>query len=294
MKIIDTHVHIWDLSRIRLPWLDNAGAVLNRSYLLSDYLNEWKQESRFQLDRVVYIEVDAAFFEKEKENSMLEDQILDRQSPIDAGIISGRLTDENFTDYLDRYSMPQIRGVRHVLHVPESPGGVCLKPVFLKNMQELGKRGLLFEACMRNEELGDLYETALQCPDTLIVLDHMGNVDPARIAEHSPENDRYRKQWCENMDRLASLDNVFCKVSGLNPEGGWTVEMLKPAVDYVLDCFGEDRVMYASNFPVCNISTGMRPWLAALDRITESRGDQFRRKLFSENARKVYFDAVEK
>jgi L-fuconolactonase len=123
----------------------------------------------------------------------------------------------------------------------------------------------------------------------MIVLDHMGNVEAEKIADPSPANDAYREAWYKNMDRLASLDNVICKVSGLNPVGNWTDHTLRPAVDYVLDTFGENRVMYASNYPVCNISTGMRPWLEALGRITEWRGEAFQKKLFSENARAVYF-----
>lgn len=54
---------------------------------------------------------------------------------------------------------------------------------------------------------------------------------------------------------------MVCKVSGLNPAGAWTDETLRPAVDICLDAFGGDRVMYASNFPVCNVATGMAPWI---------------------------------
>ena len=96
------------------------------------------------------------------------------------------------------------------------------------------------------------------------------------------------KKWITNVKNIASCENVICKVSGLNPEGAWDVQTLKPAVDIVLDAFGEDKVVYASNYPVCNNSTDMIPWIEALDEITKDRGEIFRRKLFYENAKNIY------
>ena len=81
---------------------------------------------------------------------------------------------------------------------------------------------------------------------------------------------------------------MVCKISGLNPKGEWSAETLKPAVDIALDYFGEDRVMFASNYPVCNIATGLSPWIEALMKITEERGSEFQNKLFRENAKRIY------
>ena len=101
---------------------------------------------------------------------------------------------------------------------------------------------------------------------TIAVLDHMGIVDPDIISRENPSEEEaaYRRAWTGNIRRLASLPNVVCKVSGLNPAGAWTDDTLRPAVDICLDAFGEDRVMYASNFPACNVATGMAPWIGAL------------------------------
>lgn len=77
--------------------------------------------------------------------------------------------------YLD---VASVKGVRQVLHVPEALPGTCLGEVFLENVRWLGEHGLVYEGCVRNGELGDLYEMARSCPGTIIVLDHMGIVDP--------------------------------------------------------------------------------------------------------------------
>jgi len=177
-----------------------------------------------------------------------------------------------------------------VLHVPEALPGTCLGQLFVENVRYLGKKGLVFEGCVRNAELGDLYETAKACPDTTIVLNHMGIVDPDIISVQTPseEEQQYKERWILNIRKLASLSNVVCKISGLNPKGEWSAETLKPAVDIALDYFGEDRVMFASNYPVCNIATGLSPWIEALMKITEGRGSEFQNKLFRENAKRIY------
>ena len=108
----------------------------------------------------------------------------------------------------------------------------------------------------------------------------MGIVDPDIISVQTPseEEQQYKERWILNIRKLASLSNVVCKISGLNPKGEWSAETLKPAVDIALDYFGEDRVMFA----------GLSPWIEALMKITEGRGSEFQNKLFRENAKRIY------
>lgn len=290
MKIIDTHLHIWNLAQLSLPWLDGEGPVLNRTYTLADYREALDGSPQYQVEGAVYVEVDCAESDKDRENAFIIGCCGDEESLFQGAILSGRLDKEGFREYLERYPSPFVKGVRQVLHVPEALPGTCLGQQFIENVQWLGQKGLIFEGCVRNPELGDLYETAAACPGTTIVLNHMGIVDPDIICAVNPTKEArmYRERWITNLEKLASLPNVVCKVSGLNPAGAWDDETLRPAVDIALDCFGEDRVMYASNFPVCNIATGMAPWIGALDRITRRRGEGFQKKLFSENARRIY------
>ena len=74
--------------------------------------------------------------------------------------ISGYLNEEGFKEYIDKYASEYVKGVRQVLHVPEALPGTCLGQLFVENVRYLGKKGLVFEGCVRNAELGDLYETA--------------------------------------------------------------------------------------------------------------------------------------
>ena len=290
MKIIDTHLHVWKLETMSLPWLEGMPSVWNRTYTEDDYKAAMKEKPVYQVAGAVYMEVDAAPHEKEKEFCFLKEQTDDRDSLIKGGIISGNLESEEFPLYMIRHDHPAVKGVRHVLHVDSSLPGTCLKQNFVRNIQELGNRGLVFEACMRIEELGDLYQLAVQCPRTNIILNHMGNVDAKTIymADKDPNAKVYREKWLAELRKLASLKNVVCKVSGLNPSGTWDIDTLRPAIDSVLDIFGEDHVMYGGNFPVCNVSMTVGRWIEVLDQITLDRSEVFRQKLFYENAERIY------
>lgn len=290
MKVIDTHLHIWNLEQFSLPWLNGLGEPLEKSYSEEDYLNELKGNADYQVEKAVYIEVDVAQDQKQQEAEFIIGKCRSQESIIMAAVISGNVSDPDFPAYLDMYKGSPIRGIRQVLHVDEAPRGMCLKTEFIRGIRELGERQLVFEACMRTPELADLCELAKQCPNTTIIMDHMGNIDAALIGKDAPtkEEKQVADEWIRNMEELAKCPNVICKVSGLNPAGEWDADLFRSAVNTVLDLFGEDRVIYASNYPVCQAFTGMLPWLKALDEITRERGERFRNKLFYENALRIY------
>lgn len=288
MEIIDTHLHTWDLSRFRLPWLDSEGPVLNRSWSLEDYA---KAADGYHIGRAVYIEVDVDHAERPMENEFVSGLIAGGGTVLAAASISGDLTSADFPSYLNRWgSLEGVRGFRQVLHVPSSPRGTCLSETYAANVRALGERGLLFEGCVRNPELHDLATLARRCPGTTMVLDHMGIVDADIIAQTKPDEDqrRYQERWKRNMDELGSLPNVACKISGLNPTGAWTTETLGRAVKVAIDSFAPDKLMFASNFPVLNVAMSLGEWINAMLDITSEMSVSDRDALFHGNAERIY------
>jgi len=157
----------------------------------------------------------------------------------------------------------------------------------------LGKRGLSFDLCMRPNELDDGVKLAELCEDTRFVVDHCGNADPNvfvpnaksdKPLSHSPV------QWKRSMEKLAGCPNTICKISGIVARApkGWKTELLAPVVNFCLDTFGSDRVVFGSDWPVCLLGAELQQWVAALREIVASRpkGDQL--KLWSGNAVKFY------
>jgi predicted TIM-barrel fold metal-dependent hydrolase len=293
ITIIDTHVHVWDLDRERLPWLDEEGPILKRNWLPRDYKKELRPENGYTLEQAIYIEVDRAHEERPQENHKAITLVDSLDTVFGGACISGTLTSPDFPGYISEWAeWPQIKGVRQVLHVPSSPPHACLTETFMNNVRLLGQKGLVYEACLRCEELGDLVTVAKECPGTTIVLDHMGIVDADIVGLPHPKGDdlTYRDTWRHNLRELGALPNVVCKVSGLNPQKEWSTESLARAVDVVLEAFDPGKVMFASNFPVLNVSMSLDRWITEMLTITADSGMSARAReaLFAENARRVY------
>jgi L-fuconolactonase len=136
---------------------------------------------------------------------------------------------------------------------------------------------------MRRTELGDAAKLIESCPDTRFILDHCGN-ESVLAKDHTP--------WKRLIDQVASKgDRVVCKVSGIvaSAKGhAWTEDDLAPVVNHVLDAFGPDRVMFGGDWPVCTLAATYRRWVEALQAIVATRPEIERRKLFHDNAVRLY------
>ena len=138
-----------------------------------------------------------------------------------------------------------------------------------------------FELCMRGEELADAATLASAVPDTQLVLDHVGN----------PTFDgRDLSQWRDGLAGVAEHENVVCKISGLleNVDDAARVTDFGAVVEHARACFGPDRIMFGSNWPVCTIHGSTRLWLESLQEITSSWSDSDRAALFEVNAARFY------
>jgi L-fuconolactonase len=120
------------------------------------------------------------------------------------------------------------------------------------------------------------------CPEVSFVLDHIGKPDI---------KGKMQEPWRSEIRALASLPNVVCKVSGMVTEAEpetWTTEDLRPYIEHVLEAFGEDRVMFGGDWPVVLMGSSYRRWVESLDQITVGLSDGAKRKLWNENARRIY------
>lgn len=278
VPIIDTHVHLWDLDRFRLPWLEEGGP-LDRDHLPEDYL---RAAEGLGVARAVYMEVDVDPAQHEAEAEYVVDLCRRRVGPLEGAVIGGRPAAEGFGAYLDRFrGCPEVKGVRQVLHGPGTPPGTCTAPEFVRGIRALGERGLSFDLCIRPGELGDAGRLVDDCPGTSFILDHCGNPS-VQTADLSA--------WRADVARLSERGNVACKISGIvaSAAPGWRAEDLAPIVEHVLECFGPDRVVFGGDWPVCTRAATLRQWVEALRTVVGDRSEEERRKLFHDNALRVY------
>ena len=276
LPIIDTHQHLWDLKKFRLAWI-TKGDPLARSFLPSDYEAAVKGLGIVQS---VYLEVDVVPEQSLAEAEYVTDLCKKATSYTRAAIIGGRPGADDFDKYVRRFKgSDYVKGLRRVLHGGETPGGSCLDKAFVKGVQLLGELGLHFELCMRATELPDAAKLVDACPGTNFVLDHCGNPD---LKKH--------EKWKKDLADLAKRKRVVVKVSGIvaGAEPKWTADDLAPVVNHTLDTFGPDRVMFGSDWPVCLKAATIAQWVEALKKIVADRKAEEQRKLFHDNAMKVY------
>jgi len=278
IPLIDTHLHLWDLSRLRLPWLDGQPR-LNRSHLLADYLREARG---LGVERTLYMEVDVDPAQHVLEAESVLALCRQADTPVVGAVIGGRPDSPDFEAYLDRFAgSPHLKGVRQVLH-GGTPAGWCLRPDFVRGIRALGRRRLRFDLCLRPAEIRDGALLADQCPDVLFVLDHCGNADVRA---------RDRSGWERGMAEAARRPNVVCKVSGIVASarpGQWTPGDLEPIIARTVELFGIDRVMFGSDWPVCTLAATLREWVGALHEVITGWSDEEKRKLLHDNALRHY------
>jgi L-fuconolactonase len=279
MPIVDTHQHLWDLSRFKLPWL-KAAPGLNRTFLAKDYR---QAAEGLNVVKSVYMEVDVEPSQQSAEADHVLSLIEAGETPLVAAVIARRPASEGFADFIDRYrGQHAIKGLRRVLHGADTPAGHCLDRQFVDDIRLLGKKGLSFDLCMRPAELGDAAKLIDACPETSFILDHCGNA-----SVHAKD----LSGWKADIGRIAERKNVVCKVSGIVASaapGPWSADDLAPIVNHVLDEFGPERVVFGGDWPVCTLAATLRQWVTALRAIVANRpaGDQ--KKLFYDNAIRVY------
>jgi len=276
MKIIDTHQHLWDLDLFSYSWCQGIPA-LNRSFRMPDYLAATRG---VDLDKSVHLEADV------DEPDMLREtrQILslaEQDNPLAGVVACGRPESADFKSYLDQIAgHPKLKGVRRVLHT--QPDDLSRSPLFIENVRSLEEYGLSFDICVLARQLPAAINLVRQCPGVSFVLDHCGN---PRVKE------KLFEPWRAQIKELAGLPNTVCKISGIvtnaDPEN-WTLEDLRPYVDHVIEGFGWDRVIFGSDWPVCTLAASFQQWVDALRRLTEDAGEGNQRKLFRENAERVY------
>jgi predicted TIM-barrel fold metal-dependent hydrolase len=280
LPVVDTHQHLWDLTKFKLPWLKDAPAAFNRNYVMSNYLDATRGANVL---KSIYMEVDVDESQHTAEAEYVIQLCKQADNPMVGAVIGGRPASDDFGSYLMQFkNITYVKGVRQVLHSDATPAGYCLAEKFIKGVQLLGDHGLRFDICIRPGELTDAAKLIDACPRTRFILDHCGNGDV---------REKDVSKWQADMAEVAKRKNVVCKVSGIvvnaTPEK-WSASDLAPIVKHTIAVFGPDRVMFGGDWPVCTKAASYRQWIDALKKIVVEHSVDEQRKLFHDNAVRVY------
>ena len=284
LQIVDTHQHLWDLSKFNLPWLKGDEVQkINRSYLMADYL---KLLGPHKVVKTLYMEVNVASAQQTAEAEYVLDLCQQKDNPMVGAIIGGSPPSSEFAAYMKPFAENRrINGVRTVLHDPDRPKGMCLEKTFVDNVKLLGEMGKSFDLCMRPEEIADGAKLGELCPKTTLVVDHCGNM-PVGSTDKA-----LRETWMAGMKAAAARSNTFCKISGIivtaKPDA-WKPADLADNVMFCIETFGIDRSFFGGDWPVCTLTAPLADWISALKEIVKSKPLDWQRKLSHDNSVRAY------
>src|SRR5262245_45646068 len=210
--IVDTHLHLWDLTRLRYPWLANV-PLLNRNHLIEDFCQACGPVS---VAKMVFLQCECDPRQSQAEVDWVTELALGE--PRIRGIVAHAALEQGDAVELALGRLaanPLVKGVRRLLQ-SEADDAFCVRREFVRGVQLLPRHGLSFDLCIFHRQLANTIELVRQCPNVRFILDHIGKpgikaglLDP----------------WRAELRELAKLDNVWCKLSGLVTEADlakWT------------------------------------------------------------------------
>jgi L-fuconolactonase len=270
---IDAHHHLWTLARGDYGWLTPELAPIYRDFRLSD-LAPHLSAARIAgtiLVQAAPTEAETKFLLGIAENA-----------DVVRGVVGW--TDFDAADGAARINELAARnllvGLRPMVQDIDDDDWL-LGPALAPLLTAMTRHGLVFDALVLPRHLPRLLHVIHGHPDLQFVLDHCGK---PRLATGELST------WYRDIALLAENPNVVCKLSGLVTEGlpGWQIADLRQAVNHVRACFGPERILWGSDWPVVNLAGGYAKWLAAAETLLADLSPDEQADIFCANAARTY------
>ena len=270
---IDSHQHFWRYDAAQYPWIPQD-SPLHRDWLPNDLAPLLTASG---LDGCVAVQARQTV---EESRWLLE---LAERAPIIKGVVGWvDLRSESVGQQLAELAdHPKFRGVRHVAQ-DEPDVNFLIGADFQRGIGALHQFGLTYDLLVFPKQLPAAIELVRKFPEQAFVLDHVAK-PPVKAATLSP--------WREQIRELAKAPNVLCKVSGLVTEAdhtAWRPADFTPFLEVIFDAFGEDRLMFGSDWPVCLLAGSYERVFKLVEDYARPLPAGGRARLFGENATRFY------
>jgi L-fuconolactonase len=271
---IDAHQHFWRYNPDEYGWINDSMARLRRDFLPSDLQPELE---RGGFDGCVAVQARQTIMET---RWLLE---LAEASELILGVIGwADLRSDDVRSQLKEFSInPKLLGVRHVVQA-EPDDRFMLRPEFLRGVAALEEFGLTYDILIYPRHLPIAAEFVKRFPRHRFVLDHMAK-PYIKKQEIEP--------WRSDLRRLAEFPNVYCKISGMVTEADWdtwTAEQIAPYINVALDCFGAERLMMGSDWPVCTVAASYARTMSVMIEFLKGHSDDERDAILGGTAAKFW------
>jgi L-fuconolactonase len=274
MLKIDAHQHFWQYNPVRDSWITEDMQVIGRDFYPEDLLPVLQKHS---VDGCVAVQAD----QSEKETEFLLD--LASVNSFIKGVVGWiDLKADDLEDRLHHFKKyEKLKGFRHILQ-SEPDEQYMLDPQFKKGIAALGAHGYTYDILIFPNHLPYAAQLAAEFPDQKFVLDHMAKpyIKAGKI-----------DGWKQDIEKLASYQNVYCKVSALLTEADWhntPAADFIPYIDIVFNAFGINRVMFGSDWPVCLLAGGYEKTMEVMNLYAERLSGTEQQLFFGGNAIAFY------
>ena len=271
---IDSHQHFWRYNRAEYPWMGERHTPIKRDILPPDMLPLLRASG---IDGTVAVQARQDARESEFLLALADEYDFVR------GVVGWvDLRADDIEAQLERFAEhPRFVGVRHIVH-DEADDRFMLGGGFLRGLAALQAWNLRYDLLLFPRHIRVAINVVRRFPRQLFVLDHIAK---PFIKDGSMQ------PWARDIRELAAHDNVHCKVSGMVTEaawGAWTQADFAPYLDVVFDCFGVQRLMFGSDWPVCELAGSYRQVVGIVETYIAALSADERAAVMGGNAAQFY------
>jgi L-fuconolactonase len=235
---VDTHQHYWNLSEVEYAWLIPAYGPIYDTFEPHHLEGQIKAAG---IDKTVLVQSANSY---EDTASMLVHSDYNDWIGAVIGWVDLLNPDATHTRLEQYKKHPKFRGMRHLIHEEKDPDWV-IQDVVIESLKVLASHDMIFEVvAVFPNHLKHVPTLSEKVPNLKMAIDHLAK---------PPIKDKQMSPWSDQMKAAAQNPNVYAKVSGLNTAAApdWSAADLKPYIDFAVECFSPNRLMFGSDWPVC-------------------------------------------
>ena len=271
---LDAHQHFWHYDPIVYDWIDDSMKVIAKDFLPPDLALLLQKNS---IEGCIAVQAR----QSEEETDFLIG--LADKNPFIKGVVGWvDLRNENIEERLNHYAQFKVvKGFRHVLQ-GESDLNFMLQPAFLRGIAALKKHNFVYDILIFPKQLPNTCKLVQLFPEQTFVLDHIAKPD---IKNGDTAT------WEKDIKDLAAYQNVYCKISGMVTEADWSKpkpEAFRKYIHHVLVSFGTGRVMFGSDWPVCQVAASYDRVVEIVEQNTRHLSEAEKEMLWGKTCAQVY------
>jgi len=271
---IDTHQHFWKYSKEEYPWIGEGMEVLARDRLPAD-LNPLLEENG--IEGTIAVQARQVIEETESLLAMAEEYDFIR------GVVGWvDLRSPNVEAQLEQFKdRVKLVGVRHVVQ-DEPDEKFVLRDDFMRGIGKLKAYDLVYDILIFPHQLATNIELVKRFPEQVFILDHIAKPNI---------KDEQMSPWESDIKKLASFENVSCKISGMVTEAdwhNWSAEDFRPYMEVVLEAFGAKRLTIGSDWPVCTVAGEYGSVVSIAADFIAQLSDNEQKAIWEDNPKRIY------